>query len=608
MSELIRKKIFIQANCQGLPIRDMFERIDRLNRKYCFLDIKPVHLWKNKDEEYIFNKLSEADIFLHQPVSERNFGRFSSDNLYENLKKGASSISFPNVYFTGYHPQAFYLKDKNGKKIDEPFPYHDKNIYKAYREGKDVQSITNIIKDPDFYSKEEIEKNINDSLAQLREKETMTTIVISDYIEKNMFGKRLFHVFNHPSNELIFELFNRILEVLGEDVLTIDEKKIFNREMLSLVEYPIYKAISDYFEIDEFLSIKVKGKLIQLEEMVGEYISVYTRMDMKEIKCTDFKKEKIKNRNVPEHPRLNISDSMVFPQTSIVRYKNVNVKIDFEPEVNPTTGKVEGEKLGKVLCLLTRGGSVYTHWLFDLLPKIYCVEKKLTSLDNFDLIIVNSYHKEYEKYTLGKFAIKERQIALMNNYKGKIFNCEEFVTVTPVRRNYATDDWIIDFIKSTFEPTKPKDYKNSDFIYISRARSTRRKVINEDEVSRLLVQHGFEIIFAEDYNISEMHYIVSNAKVILGPHGAGMANIVFAKAGTDVVELFSQHISPEYYYFCEKLNLSYHALPCKDGKGNFFYESELDYKKDFFEINFSDIYVDLKALKKIIEDIVKENI
>jgi hypothetical protein len=465
-----------------------------------------------------------------------------------------------------------------------------------------------MIKDPDFYSKEEIEKNINDSLAQLREKETMTTITISDYIEKNMFGKKLFHVFNHPSNEVIFELFNRILEAMGEDFLTENEKKIFNREMLSQVEYPIYKAVSNYFAIDDFLSVRVKNKLFQLDEMVEEYISVYSRMDIKEIKCTDFKKEKIKNRNVPEHPRLNISDSMFFPQTSILKYRNVNVKIDFDQEIEPSTGKVEDEKLGKVLCLLIRGGSVYTHWLFDLIPKIHCVEKKLTSLDYFDLIIVNSYHKKYEKFTLGKFPIKESQIGLMNDYRGKIFNCEEFVTVTPVRCNYATDDWIIDFIKSTFEPTKPKDYKKSDFIYISRARSTRRKVINEDEVSHLLIQHGFEIIFAEDYNISEMHYIVSNAKVILGPHGAGMANIVFAKAGTDVIELFSQHISPEYYYFCEKLNLSYHALPCRDGKGNFFYESKLDYKKDFFEINFSDIYVDLKALKKIIEVIVKENV
>ena len=156
MSELIRKKIFIQANCQGLPIRHMFKKIERLNRKYCFLDIKPVHLWRNEDEEYIFKKLNEADIFLHQPVSERNFGKFSSDNLYENLKKGAISISFPNVYFTGYHPQAFYLKDEKGKKIDEPFSYHDKNIYSAYREGKDAQSIIKMITDPYFYSKKDI--------------------------------------------------------------------------------------------------------------------------------------------------------------------------------------------------------------------------------------------------------------------------------------------------------------------------------------------------------------------------------------------------------------------------------------------------------------------
>ena len=110
-------KVFIQANCQSHALRNIFQKVDRLNSKYEIMDVKPVHLWKDDDKEVIFNKIKEADVFLHQPIFKRHFGQFASDNLKKYLKESAISVSFPNLYFTGYHPQAFYLKDKNGKKV-----------------------------------------------------------------------------------------------------------------------------------------------------------------------------------------------------------------------------------------------------------------------------------------------------------------------------------------------------------------------------------------------------------------------------------------------------------------------------------------------------------
>ncbi|HIQ28625.1 MAG TPA: hypothetical protein EYH42_09025, partial [Sulfurovum sp.] len=209
-----RKKIFIQANCQSHVIRHIFQNISRLNENYEIISIKPVHLWKEEDSKDIFSKAKECDIFLHQPIDEKTFGIYSSANIKQNLKKSALSISFPNLYFTGYHPQAFYMKDTNGKNILEPFDYHDKNIFKFFSEVFSKEMILNKIKDESFYSTNEIKLNIDKSLHELRKREENTIINVSTFIEENMIGKKLFHIFNHPSNEMLFYLFDRILDNL----------------------------------------------------------------------------------------------------------------------------------------------------------------------------------------------------------------------------------------------------------------------------------------------------------------------------------------------------------------------------------------------------------
>lgn len=273
-------KVFIQANCQSHALRAMFQKLDRLNHKYEILDVKPVHLWKEEDTEYIHNKIKECDIFLHQPISELHFGVFASEHIKKHLSSHAISVSFPNLYFTGYHPQAFYLKDATGKKVSEPFDYHDRNVVEFFKDGLNAQEIVEKIKDDSFYTPEEIKKNIDQSLKDLRNREAHTDIKISDYIENNMIGKKLFHIFNHPSNEILFELFDRILERVGESTLNEEEKALFPNEMLGQVLYPVYKSVQNYFNIDEELYLKNYKDDYTLIEMLERYSDTYKSLEV----------------------------------------------------------------------------------------------------------------------------------------------------------------------------------------------------------------------------------------------------------------------------------------------------------------------------------------
>lgn len=72
---------------------------------------------------------------------------------------------------------------------------------------------------------------------------------------------------------------------------------------------------------------------------------------------------------------------------------------------------------------------------------------------------------------------------------------------------------------------------------------------------------GFEIIQNERYSLREQAQIFHNAECIIGAHGAGLANLVFCKPKTKVIELihdeFKQGVT-SYASLSELFSLEYY--------------------------------------------------
>lgn len=77
----------------------------------------------------------------------------------------------------------------------------------------------------------------------------------------------------------------------------------------------------------------------------------------------------------------------------------------------------------------------------------------------------------------------------------------------------------------------------SNRIYIARTNAPSRVMENEPAVTSLFAEHGFDVVCLEDYSIEEQIAIAGNARILAGPHGAGLANMIFAKSGLGVLEL-----------------------------------------------------------------------
>ena len=74
-------------------------------------------------------------------------------------------------------------------------------------------------------------------------------------------------------------------------------------------------------------------------------------------------------------------------------------------------------------------------------------------------------------------------------------------------------------------------------LFISRAKAENRRLVNETALLERLEPLGFERIEAKSYSYADQARLFASASIIIGPHGAGLANMVFSPRDTIVIEL-----------------------------------------------------------------------
>jgi capsular polysaccharide biosynthesis protein len=80
-------------------------------------------------------------------------------------------------------------------------------------------------------------------------------------------------------------------------------------------------------------------------------------------------------------------------------------------------------------------------------------------------------------------------------------------------------------------------------IYVSRRDTPKRRLVNEEELFSELRKLGFSRIVPGEMSVPEQVSAFSNASVIVGPHGAGLTNIMFSPPDATIVEICSERIS-----------------------------------------------------------------
>lgn len=97
-------------------------------------------------------------------------------------------------------------------------------------------------------------------------------------------------------------------------------------------------------------------------------------------------------------------------------------------------------------------------------------------------------------------------------------------------------------------------------IYISRRLASCRR-LNDDDLEPVLSKHQITVLTVENYSLAEQVRLFHHAELVVAPHGAGLSNLMFCKAGTRVLEIFEPSVVRLCYWsISDTFNLKYDFL------------------------------------------------
>jgi capsular polysaccharide biosynthesis protein len=97
-------------------------------------------------------------------------------------------------------------------------------------------------------------------------------------------------------------------------------------------------------------------------------------------------------------------------------------------------------------------------------------------------------------------------------------------------------------------------------LYVARRATEDRRIVNDRQQRAFLRERGFDVVDPAGMSFAEQRAAFATAGVIVGPHGAGLANMIMSHDAT-VVELFSPaYVNGSCYTLAEALGHTYWYL------------------------------------------------
>ena len=250
---------------------------------------------------------------------------------------------------------------------------------------------------------------------------------------------------------------------------------------------------------------------------------------------------------------------------------------------------------GDVAVLSTDGADIYYHWLFQLLPRFELLRRAGIRVENIDYFVVNDLTKSFQRESMQALGIDPGRI--IESSKVPYLKAQRLIVPSIAVGGGCYPSWMCQFLRGTFLKNPiAASTATGRRLYISRGLATYRRVVNEDDVVRLLGRHGFEVVKLEGLTMWEQAEIMASCEAVVAPHGGGLSNLVFCRPETKVVEIFSPELVAGYFWkLCNRLNLDYYYI-----LGQGLPETQDDGYQQTWNAR-SDIVVDLSMLRQVLE-------
>jgi GT2 family glycosyltransferase/glycosyltransferase involved in cell wall biosynthesis/SAM-dependent methyltransferase len=231
-------QVVVVGNCQATALETMMSTNEAFRRRFQLVTFPAVHEIPDAMVPALHDAVAGCSVLVVQRVDESYRGGLGlgTDTL-ASIASSATVVRWPSVYWAGYFPDLFYLRDADGQPVvSGPFDYHDRVILEAYAAGTDVRGACRLLEDAERPS--DAEAWADTATAELEVRGRYCDIQIAEFIASEFREQLLFFTMNHPANRLLAFIAARIMDMIGVPG-GIDLGRVAG-EVLGLTFYPLH--------------------------------------------------------------------------------------------------------------------------------------------------------------------------------------------------------------------------------------------------------------------------------------------------------------------------------------------------------------------------------
>jgi hypothetical protein len=258
--------------------------------------------------------------------------------------------------------------------------------------------------------------------------------------------------------------------------------------------------------------------------------------------------------------------------------------------------------------LVNQWSNGYFHWLIDTLARLEGAEYYQQQTGIKPLLIIDSNPPQWKIESLRLLGYEPKDCIPWNRSRLKV----KRLVVPSFRRegniiSPSACQWLRQRMLSNLPDGSSENLSFSSRIYISRTKKTGRNVINEEQVLKALTPFGFVAYTLENMSFADKIRLLSQAEIVVAPHGAGLVNTIFAPQNLILIDLFGSYGTPCFLALAKALGFHYGCLgSAGNNKGSYRNESYNDFSVDIPKLQalvaeMLDVYSDRKLQASVTE-------
>ena len=280
-----------------------------------------------------------------------------------------------------------------------------------------------------------------------------------------------------------------------------------------------------------------------------------------------------------------MDDRIVYPDVYLPERDVCPAELNGIAKINLATKTVslfssQSDSIKNGVSLLGSCTGNYAHWLTETLPKLLLVDS-VEGWEDYPLLVDAWIHPNFVK-SIELFNKNRREIIRIKRWE--MVNVESLIEVTPPA--YIPPEYR-DFLKTKelsfpdaaeFPFSAPAldmlrnaahaatggiDLGAPQKLYLFRSPEScgnTRHVTNIEEIERIIRKYGYTMLDPAKLSFEDQIRVFSNARKIVSPLGAALANTIFTPPGCSVLGLSPWYQNANYYFFSNLMGALGHTM------------------------------------------------